>query len=175
MENNLTEWLRERTEFWHRFYQSKIPNLPTFQIKIYISNKLRTTAGIAYTYRKIIKYSYHLAKMEGAAFDKTIAHEVAHLVADSLYGIGQKHNDNWRRIFAMSGYPVARCHQYQSVKRNVKTRIRFWCHSCNNSMLTTKNSMTKVLKTPTRFYKCKCGNVLDYNNLPTCKKEFIKL
>lgn len=171
MENNRIQWAKERTEFWIKFYRERFPSLNIPTVRILFSNKLRTTAGLAYTRQCVIKYSTHFLMNEGDVFDRTIAHEVAHIVVDNIYGIGQKHNYLWRKIFGMSGHAVTRCHSYQSAKRNKKTRIQFNCNKCNRELLTTKNTFNRLSINKNLFLVCHCKNAMRYDTIAGIAKR----
>ncbi len=155
--NTRIEWAVNRINHWVKFYESKFPRIGSLGLTYEFSSRLRTTAGYAYSRRRHITLNYYMLKSECDKFDATIAHEIAHVVADAVYGGINKHNSNWRYVFGLSGYPVNRCHNYESSVRNKRTRLKFNCVGCGKTLFITKNIRTKIRNGHGRVCKtCKC-------------------
>jgi predicted SprT family Zn-dependent metalloprotease len=66
-----------------------------------------------------ISLNAHIAAHERAAFDETVAHEVAHLVTFRKWGNrASAHGAEWRYVMYLFGYPLTkRCHNYKSAHK----------------------------------------------------------
>lgn len=155
--NTRIDWAVSRINHWIKFYEAKFPQLGNLGLKYEFSYRLRTTAGIAYRYQRKISLNYNMLISEGDGFDATIAHEIAHIVTDVVYGGFNQHNARWQYVFGLSGHNVKRCHNYESSVRNRRYRLKFNCMSCNKSLSITPNLYTKMKNGQSRkCAACKC-------------------
>lgn len=86
-----------------------------------------------FTHKFIIRYNFCLLQQNSASFlQRTVPHEVAHILASAAYGRPAKgHGHYWRHVMQLLGIPSAtRCHSYSTahVKRN---RQRQWLYTCD--------------------------------------------
>lgn len=114
-------------------------------------------AGQAFLLKNHIKINPVLFKENREAFFKrTIPHEVAHLVAFTVFG-DRGHGKDWKNVMTRFGCENSRCHTYDvsSVKRS-KT-VRRYLYSCN---CTKDAQLTKQLheKLNGRGRCNKCGS-----------------
>ena len=145
----------ERSFYWMKFFCDKL-NMEPMKVDIEFSNRMSRTAGMVWTMKKrpLIKYSNKLMAENPGTFDKTIAHELAHLYADKLLNRCQKHNNNWKKVMSLTGYEADRCHQYDvKVKRRSDTYV-YKC-DCGNEIGVGKKSMSNILAG--RYISWKCG------------------
>lgn len=120
------KYLHEVAEFnvrkqWARacvFY----PSLKKYECpKTEISTRLKTTAGYAF-YRptNIVRFSAELMWEHTEFFIKdTIIHEVAHIVADNVFG-HQGHGPAWKRVMLAMGVTPNRLHPLTNSKWEAK-------------------------------------------------------
>ena len=147
-----------RCDHWATFYTEKLGFDSPLPIRITFSNRMTRTAGTASFYGKVVQLSTHFMRHEGESFDKTIAHELAHIYADAYHGGRQKHNANWRRVFALSGYRPDRCHQYESSVRKTRASTQFiTCNGCNMNLKVGRTVAMKIKSGQAR--RCgRCSN-----------------
>lgn len=116
------KYLQEVAEFnvhkqWARalvFY----PSLKKYECpKTEISKRLKTTAGYAF-YRptNIVRFSAELMHEHTQNFiDDTIPHEVAHIVANNVFG-SKGHDAAWKRVMLALGVTPNRLHLMVNTK-----------------------------------------------------------
>lgn len=116
------KYLQEVAEFnvhkqWARatvFY----PSLKKYECpKTEISNRLKTTAGYAF-FRptNIVRFSAELMWEHTDHFVKdTIIHEVAHIVANNVFG-SKGHDAAWRKVMLAMGVTPNRLHDLTNTK-----------------------------------------------------------
>ena len=151
---------------WLDFYSNHYPSI--LRIKrpeIKLSDKLTTTAGktkikmvpgICVVSSEIIYNTNILNSVPIQNFENTIAHEISHFVATAVYRKNCGHDNNWRKIFALSGFPVDRCHNYQIEKR-INSHYKFNC-PCGASLKITP------------YFRDAIINFRKICNCPKCKK-----
>ena len=114
--SSLQEWAIDRTFYWKDILSQKFNCPYKKQIDISFSNRMGKTAGLAYPTLSKIKYSsIYLSQIPKFIFDKTIAHEVAHLYSDFFFQKSTKHSKLWKRVMGATGYRPDSCHKYQNV------------------------------------------------------------
>ncbi len=79
----------------------------------------------------VIRYNLTLLNENGNAFiERTVPHEVAHLVARELHGPRIKpHGEEWREIMAFFGADSSRCHSFP-VSPQSRRRMRYFHYRC---------------------------------------------
>lgn len=158
-----TEWAKSRTLFWHNFLCNKLginANPPIVKF----STRYRVCAGSANSHTNTIIYGITLLYQEKDKFDATIAHEVSHIVADIAFHRRCKHDNHWRYVFGLTGYPVKRCHTYDVVK-NQSNRISIKC-LCGKFVSLTKNRITRIKNNPyISLRHLKCGQIIPRENI----------
>ncbi len=149
------EWALGRAKYWW-FECCKAYGLVPENLlyktppKVIISNRMVTTGGRAADNgtKNWVKLSYHFLRKEGAAYDQTIGHEVAHVFASRHYGRSCKHGPEWRRTMIAIGLPPKRCHNYESTVRRRNTpqgRYEYTC-GCGIVMRLSQNLITRMSK-----------------------------
>lgn len=64
--------------------------------------------------------------------DSTVPHEVAHLIADKVYGHIRAHGAEWKSVMRLLGISPNRCHRYDTTNSRVKTNVKNkFCYKCN--------------------------------------------
>lgn len=79
-----------------------------------------------------IRYNSPMMHLNGDDFiNRTIPHEVAHIVAKYVYGRCQKHNPNWRHILRrIGGTDLNRCHTMNTEglgTKRARASFNYWC------------------------------------------------
>jgi len=93
------------------------------------------TAGWAYSGQNKIRYNNELMEQNPEEFfARTIPHEIAHIVAEKVFGgIGKKvgHGPQWRRVMEDFGVQdVTRCHSYDVSSVKIDKRIYQYVCGC---------------------------------------------
>lgn len=97
------------------------------------SARLTTTAGLAYPHRDLIRLNPRLAAFGTAEIERTLLHELAHLLARERAGRRRiaPHGPEWRRACRDLGLPdEARCHDLPLPRRSVERRHIYRCPAC---------------------------------------------
>lgn len=119
-------------------------------------------AGIAYLQRNLLRFNEQLYRENQQDFlQQTVPHEVAHLLAQALYGDRiRPHGREWQGLMTgLFGLPAHRCHDY-AVPQRRSTRYLYRC-SCPESMPFTPQRHALVRRG--RRYACRrCGHPLHF-------------
>jgi len=129
-------------------------------------------AGMYKVYRRQrqIRYNpYLFAKYFPDNLENTVPHEVAHYVADILYGMRniRPHGKEWQAIMHLFGVtPAVRCHyDLDGIPQRQHRRFSYRCH-CRIHALTTRRH--RLISTGQRRYQCRqCQSTLTYMEEPT--------
>ena len=121
----------EHTQFWielgGELYRA------VFQTPEVLFNLRGMTAGIAYSEEWRIRLNMTLLRENGRKFlDTTVPHEVAHLVANKLYGRewGVSHGPRWREVMEEFGCKPKRCHDYKAKAARTRRSYREYLYRC---------------------------------------------
>ncbi|KKM61213.1 hypothetical protein LCGC14_1534020 [marine sediment metagenome] len=64
--------------------------------------------------------------------NSTVPHEVAHLIADKVYGHIRSHGAEWKSVMRLLGISPNRCHRYDTTNSRVKVNVKHkFCYKCN--------------------------------------------
>lgn len=163
----LKEKLIEQTRYWTDFANQKLNR--SFKYPIILFDLRGTTAGQAWTTSNKIRYNLGIARDNFNAFiDRTVPHEVAHLVADQYFMKNCGHGTEWKWVMGtIFGKEVSRCHSYDVTKHRVrKTKIYIYQCSClegckvgakHHKLIQTKQYNTVYCKT--------CRMIIDSSSL----------
>ena len=125
-----------------------------------IRYKLRgRVAGRAYYYQHLIDLNAVLLKENGQKFiDRTVVHEVAHLIAYKLYGSNiRPHGREWANLMVMLGAQPSRCHSYDVTNALIGKSYSYSC-GCRKHALT--GIRHKRSREGSRYTCTKCRKVL---------------
>lgn len=119
-------------------------------------------AGVAYLNRNLLRFNGQMYRDNSEDFlRQTVPHEVAHLLAHSLYGQRiRPHGPEWRQLMSgLFGLPATRCHDYPVARRR-STQYLYRC-ACPSPMPFTAQRHAWVGRG--RQYLCRrCGNLLHF-------------
>lgn len=95
---------------------------------------LRTTAGLAQWRERRIVLNPRLVEISAAEVQRTLRHELAHLLAN--YRIGRRHAEahgtEWRKACADLGIPnEPRCHNLPFKRRRIERKHFYACPACS--------------------------------------------
>ncbi len=110
-------------------------NCPDFAARVVArwNPRLRSTAGIACPAKALITLNPRLREFGAAEIDRTLRHELAHLLAHHRAGRRRiaPHGREWQRACADLGLPDEdRCHDLPLPSRKVPRRQVYRCASC---------------------------------------------
>ena len=119
-------------------------------------------AGVAYLQRNELRFNAQLYQENQVHFLKqTVPHEVAHLLAQALYGDRiRPHGREWQGLMTgLFGLPAERCHTY-AVRRRRSTHYLYRC-GCPEGIPFTPQRHALVRRG--RRYSCRrCGDMLHF-------------
>lgn len=105
-----------------------------------LSARLRSSLGISYPERLLIRLSPKLLTEERQLLSQVVCHEFAHVVAYSRVGTTQPpHGEAWRGLMEQAGFPPTvlasvRC----PVPRKSASRYQHTCQTCGASRIARK-------------------------------------
>ena len=143
-----TNWLNKANQIFGQTFP-----MPT------ISLHLRGgTAGKANASKWLIKYNPELYVRNKQDFvDRTVPHELAHLISRRLYGNIKSHGREWKTVMMKLGIEeITRCHNYD-ISGIKKTRNRPYVYTCGcKEFHLTQLLHNKILRGQRRWcLKCK--------------------
>ena len=118
-------------------------------------------AGVAYLSKNLIRLNQTLLQENGDDFIKdTPAHEAAHLINRSLYGMFVKpHGIEWAKIMCIIGKPANRCHDFE-----VKTDHVYSC-KCNKKHYLSTTKHNRILSGRALFRCLNCNTHIKWDKL----------
>lgn len=102
-------------------------------VRVCWNSRMRSTAGMAYPKQALIKLNPRLREIGEDEVDRTLRHELAHLLAHHRAGRRRiaPHGKEWRRACADLGLPdEARCHTLPLPRRTLTRRHAYRCPAC---------------------------------------------
>lgn len=78
-----------------------------------------------------------LRNNEEAFLHRTVAHELAHLVAHRVWagGVSRPHGKEWQSVMNFYGVPANRCHSYKTVSARKGQQFDSHCGKCGKHIL----------------------------------------
>ena len=95
--------------------------------------RMRSTAGMAFPQRALVTLNPRLSQFGADEVDRTLRHELAHLVAHSRAGRRRiaPHGEEWRKACTDLGLTdEKRCHTLPLPQRRLQRKHRYRCPSC---------------------------------------------
>jgi predicted SprT family Zn-dependent metalloprotease len=124
--------------------------------------RMRSTAGLAYPNRSQIVLNPRLAGFGWPEVERTLLHELAHLIAHERCGRRRiaPHGPEWRRACADLGLKnESRCHDLPLPRRKMARRFVYQCPACAE-----KIERVRLFRRPAACLKCcqtHCGGRYD--------------
>lgn len=112
--------------------QLNYPDLAA-HVRVEWNNRMRSTAGMAYPAKALIKLNPRLRSFGDAEVEQTLKHELAHLLAQHRAGRRRisPHGREWRKACADLGLvDERRCHDLPLPRRQVTRRHHYRCPEC---------------------------------------------
>jgi predicted SprT family Zn-dependent metalloprotease len=116
------------------------------------NSRLRTTAGRAYRHSAVVELNPRLVHVSEAEVDRTLRHELAHLVASHRAGRRRiaAHGREWRRACSELGIPgESRCHDLPFQRHTQRRKFVYRCPACDHRLLRVRR-----LKRAAACYAC---------------------
>ena len=110
----------------------------------------------------VLRFNLVLAHRHTADFvERTVAHEVAHLVTAACFGATRPHGREWKAVMALFGIrDASRCHDYSLDESQVR-RQRRWSYRCDCTDHLLSTTRHKRVEDNRARYQCRqCGSVL---------------
>jgi len=107
-------------------------------VRVRWNRRLRTTAGLAYAGKGLVVLNPRLIVFGMEEVDRTLRHELAHLVA--RYRVGRRriapHGPEWQQACADLGLAgEKRCHELPLPRRQVTRKHCYRCRHCGQEVL----------------------------------------
>lgn len=118
--------------------------------------------------RPVLRFNLDIARRHREDFvERTVAHEVAHLVTAACHGRTRPHGAEWRAVMAFLGIADAtRCHDYALDESGVR-RQRRWGYACACSQHELSTTRHNRIQAGDRQYHCRrCGEALRRSGSP---------
>ena len=108
----------------------RIPT-PQTDIRFDLRGKSAGQARIPYRGRPVIRYNPQLLWENGERFlSRTVPHEVAHIIAQRLYGARiRPHGKEWQAVMLLFGADPSRCHDYD-ISHVTTRRLTHYAYHC---------------------------------------------
>jgi SprT protein len=103
--------------------------------------RMRSTAGMAYPQKALVTLNPRLATFGAGEIDRTLRHELAHLLAHERAGKRriQPHGPEWRQACSDLGLPNEKAtHDLPLPRRKTVRRFLYRCPSCNFELARVK-------------------------------------
>jgi predicted SprT family Zn-dependent metalloprotease len=103
------------------------------RVRIEWNSRMRSTAGTAFPARSLVRLNPRLREFGEAEIDRTLRHELAHLLAHERAGRRRiaPHGPEWRRACRDLGVPdEKRTHDLPLPQRKVARRHHYKCPAC---------------------------------------------
>jgi predicted SprT family Zn-dependent metalloprotease len=107
------------------------------RVRVRWNPRMRTTAGLASYAHQLVTLNPKLAQFGDAEIDKTLRHELAHLLAHHRAGRRRiaPHGAEWKKACRDLGLPgEKRCHDLPLPRRKVRARHIYRCPACKQDI-----------------------------------------
>ena len=107
------------------------------RVRVDWDSRLRTTAGLAFPGCSLVKLNPRLREFGDAEIQRTLRHELAHLLAHERVGRRRiaPHGAEWRRACADLGLPdEKRTHDLPLPRRVIAPRHHYRCVACGETL-----------------------------------------
>lgn len=113
------------------------------KLKVYWYPRLRSTAGLAHVKSNTICLNPKLVAISSSEVQRTLRHELAHLIGGSEHGV------KWHKACAALGIPDETTKHSLPLKIKIKKPYLYECPECNS-----KVKRIKPFSTPSACIKC---------------------
>lgn len=129
--------------------QLLLPHSPDLAKRVTVlwNPRMRTSAGLASYQRCEVILNPELQKISEAEVDKTLRHELAHLLAQERMGRKKiaAHGREWRQACVDLGIPnESRTHQLPFARRRQQRKFFYQCPSCKEKLSRVRKPRRKI-------------------------------
>lgn len=113
----------------------------SLEASVFWNPSLRTTAGLAMWSERMVVLNPKLLEVSAAEVQRTLRHELAHLLAKHRAGRVriEAHGAEWRQACADLGIPnEPRCHELPFKRRRVARKFFYACPECSTVLARVK-------------------------------------
>lgn len=124
----------------------------TGRVDVRWNPRMRSTAGMAYWYKSLVTLNPRLAQFGAEEIDRTLRHELAHLLAQERAGKRriQPHGPEWRKACRDLGLrDEKRTHDLPLPRRTATPRYLYQCPACGQQL-----ARVKPIRKPSACLKC---------------------
>lgn len=117
------------------------------RVKVVWNPRMRTSAGLASYQRWEVILNPELKKISEAEVEKTLRHELAHLLARDRSGRKRiaPHGDEWRQACVDLGIPnESRTHELPFVRHSQQRKFFYRCPSCKETLSRVRKPRRKI-------------------------------
>ena len=103
------------------------------QVVVRWNTRMRSTAGMAFPAKALVHLNPRLREFGDAEIDRTLRHELAHLLAHHRAGRRRiaAHGREWRAAcLALGLHDEKRCHDLPLPRRKLRATLRYRCTHC---------------------------------------------
>ncbi|MCX6965433.1 MAG: SprT-like domain-containing protein [Verrucomicrobia bacterium] len=111
------------------------------KVRVFWNPSLRTTAGMAMWSDRMVVLNPKLVEVSAAEVQRTLRHELAHLLAHHRAGRRriEAHGEEWRKACSDLGIPhESRCHELPFKRRRVARKFFYACPACSTILARVK-------------------------------------
>ena len=111
------------------------------KVRVFWNPSLRTTAGMAMWSDRMVVLNPKLVEVSAAEVQRTLRHELAHLLAHHRAGRRriEAHGEEWREACSDLGIPhESRCHELPFKRRRVARKFFYACPACSTILARVK-------------------------------------
>jgi predicted SprT family Zn-dependent metalloprotease len=111
------------------------------RVRVEWNNRMRSTAGVAFPLRALIRLNPRLHEFGAEEIDRTLRHELAHLLAQERAGRRRiaPHGKEWRRACVDLGLrDEKRTHDLPLPRRKIAPRHHYRCPACGATIARVK-------------------------------------
>lgn len=111
------------------------------KVRVFWNPSLRTTAGMAMWSDRMVVLNPKLVEVSAAEVQRTLRHELAHLLAHHRVGRRriEAHGEEWRKACSDLGIPhESRCHELPFKRRRVTRKFFYACPACSTILARVK-------------------------------------
>ena len=111
------------------------------KVRVFWNPALRTTAGMAMWSDRMVVLNPKLVEVSAAEVQRTLRHELAHLLAHHRAGRRriEAHGEEWRKACSDLGIPhESRCHELPFKRRRVARKFFYACPACSTILARVK-------------------------------------
>jgi len=130
------------------------------------------TAGQAFLHHNKIRLNLHLLeKYQDKYIQRTVVHEMGHLIASRVFK-ARGHGHVWKRVMRALGGPTSRCHSYETKAARKTTKHECHCDRCGYSYQLGTVRVNRI-KRGSKYTHPGCGGKVVIGKAPSPQMELL--